>query len=138
MTAAEIVQSYEIINERLEPALGERPMRSDSTAPEIDVHLYLDDAGLKVPMWEFHTNVKSLRSLKPVSVNISKGQAYYFAESETLGIYTTGESQNVAIKEFVEQIVYFYEYYSKLPQNKVTGRAQTLKELYDKEFEELA
>ncbi len=89
-------------------------------------------------MWEFHVKEKSLRSLKPVTANISKSEACYFIENEALGIYTTGESVDVAIKEFIEQVVYFYEYYNELPQSKVTGKAQRLKVLYDEVFEELA
>lgn len=137
MIVDDIVQSYEIRNLRLEPAIGEKYMHSDITAPEIDVQSWLDYSRAKIPVWQFYAHGKSILSKKPVSVKINKGEVLYFAENETLGIYVTGESSEVAIKEFTEELFHFYEYYSNLHESKVIGEAQRLKLLYDEQFEEL-
>lgn len=88
----------------------------------------------KTPVWKFSYKNKTILASKPISIEIKKGEAHFFAENENLGIYSIGESYNCAIKAFCEELIYFYNHYKNLPWTRVTGEAKRLKKLYEELF----
>ena len=70
-------------------------------------------------------------------VKVSKGESFFFAENENLGIFATGESRNEAIRAFNEHLIHFHKHYKQLDWNKATGEAQRLKKIYEDLFKEV-
>ncbi len=67
---------------------------------------------------------------------ISRQDGRYFAENESLDIYAMGASEEEAIDDFCQNLIYFYKHYKALSWDKVTGRAEELKQLFDDVFQE--
>lgn len=88
----------------------------------------------KIPFRRFESNGKVAVSNKPVVVKIFSEDNHYFAENDTLRIYTAGDSVLSVIDEFSQHIVYFIEFYKGKTPDEVIGRASILKSLYDDHF----
>ena len=140
MNVAQINESYELRNERLDfiPENFERGITSVLTASELDLKpISWGFSTAKTPLWRFPSSQGVVLSSKPVSVKISRGETLFLAENENLGLYATGASRDDAIHAFCEQLVHFYKHYKKLGWNRVTGEAYRLKEIYENFFREI-
>ena len=51
----------------------------------------------------------------------------FFAENENLAICGTGENKQEAIQDFMIHLIHFYEYYKAIDENKLIGKAISLK-----------
>ena len=140
MSLAQINESYELRNERLDfiPENFKKGITSVSTASELDLKpISWGFSTAKTALWRFPSLHGVVLSSKPVSVKISRGETLFFAENENLGLYATGESRDDAIRAFCEQLIHFYKHYKGLKWNRVTGEAYRLKEIYEKLFREI-
>ncbi len=91
----------------------------------------------RVPQSLFIAEGTKLRARKPVAITISRGQDLWFAENERLDIYSTGESDEAAIREFEFLLVHFYHHYKALDANLALRRAKELKKLFQEGFVEV-
>ncbi|MDR4504898.1 MAG: hypothetical protein MRK01_08945 [Candidatus Scalindua sp.] len=140
MIKTELDESYAIKAERQSsfPSSYTRFLEGDLTARELDVDKSVrQHAAAYTPLWRFTSPMVVIRSLKPVSVKVRKGESLFFAENENLGIFTTGETRINAIKAFCEQLIHFYRHYTKLNWEQVTGDAQRLKQYYEEFFQKI-
>ncbi|KAA3596710.1 MAG: hypothetical protein D8M57_19260 [Candidatus Scalindua sp. AMX11] len=140
MIETELDESYAIKAERQSsfPSSYTRFMEGDLTARELDVDKSVrQHAGAYTPLWRFTSPIAVIRSLKPVSVKVCKGEKLFFAENENLGIFTTGETRISAIKAFCEQLIHFYRHYTNLNWEQVTGDAHRLKQYYENFFQKV-
>lgn len=78
----------------------------------------------------------SISSDKQLVITVSVIDDNSTAVSETLKLYATGSSVQEAIKDFYDQVVYFYHYYNALSKDEVIGEAVELRELYRTHFHE--
>lgn len=136
MNLAEISESYSSLMEKREfiPDLYSRDEFDVSELPELGSTSWFQRSSLTTPMWEFSHHNKKVLSLKPVSIQITKGEKLFFAENDNLAIYATGETPPKAINAFCEELIYFYHHYKKLSWNQVTGEAKKLKIIYEDIF----
>ena len=140
MTATEVGENYALKEERQSyfPANFTSLVKGESTAPELDVANSLwQHAGPYTPLWRFASPIAVIRSSKPVSVKVCKGESLFFAENENLGIFTTGESRDEAIQSFCEQLIHFHNHYTNLNWEQVTGDANRLKQYYEDFFRKI-
>lgn len=140
MNVAQISESYELRNERLDsfPENFKRRVPSVSTASELDLRpVSWGFATANTPLWRFRSSNGVVLSSKPVSVKISRGESLFFAENENLDIFATGESRDDAIRAFNEHLIYFYNHYKNLSWDRVTGEAKRLKRLYEDLFQDV-
>lgn len=139
MRMAQIDQSYELKDERMW-SIPDDFVKSfggiDTTAPEIDVESSLSYRSAGIPVWQFQAHGKILCTKRPVVVSIRKEEDLYYAENENLRIFVAGKSPDEAADAFAEQLIHFYDHYKSLSPSSVTGKAQKLKQLYHKFFEE--
>ena len=141
MNGLELEQSYQLINDRSQymPENYERYVYI-STGADIGLWEYFEalasSYSSRLPLWRFSGRDRTIYPKEPISLSIIKGDTLYFAENETLGIFATGESRDAAIEDFVEQVLYFYEYYKAMSWDKVIGEARRLKEIYSEHFKE--
>lgn len=139
MNVAQIVESYELRDERLDsfPENFKRGVKSASTASELGLRpVSWGSSTTKTPLWRFRSSHAVVLSSKPVSVKISRGESLFLAENENLGLYATGDSRDEAIGAFCDQLIHFYKHYKGLGWNRVTGEAHRLKEIYENLFRE--
>lgn len=108
----------------------------DSTDVDFDANDYIGSLTTKVPKWNFKSLNFKIYSSKPIEVVISRQNGRYFAENESLDIYAIGASEEEAIDDFCQNLIYFYKHYKALSWDKVTGRAEELKQLFDNVFQE--
>jgi len=112
---------------------GWEPMRQSSS-----IRLYEEKHTVprvkKLPLRRFVSDNKIVVSDKPVQVTISSEDNQYFAENDSLKIYTAGDSIQSVVDEFAHHIIYFYEYYINKDVGEVMGRAAKLKTLYENHF----
>lgn len=90
------------------------------------------------PVWHVHSSNVSLHVSKPINLKIVKGEEFFVAENETLGIFVTGESSEKAIDAFCEQIIHYWKHYKNLDWNKVIGHGKYLKRIYEQLFQEIS
>lgn len=139
MTVAEIAQSYELRDERLQETPKEwvRCEVDVSAEPRADLQDCLNYLRFNVPVWMFRAPDMVVCSVQPVRVTITRGESLYFAESENVGIFVTGDTPGLAIEAFEEQVVHFYNHFNSVGLDEVTGEACRLKKLYSKYFRQL-
>ena len=89
---------------------------------------------MRIPLTEFSSGGLDVKSSKPIVVSIYYDEDSFAAESEALHLFATGESVDEAISEFNEQLIYFYNYYTSLSADAVTGIAVQLREKYENYF----
>ncbi|MDP2682275.1 MAG: hypothetical protein Q8P28_05645 [Deltaproteobacteria bacterium] len=89
---------------------------------------------LSAPLWTIPVKKKHYRSTKPIKVYFHVDDNVFFAENETLVVVGTGKSLTEAMADLSEHIIHFYNYYKKLPFDKVTGDAIRLKKVYETLF----
>ena len=66
-----------------------------------------------------------------ITVKYSKKDGWFYAESETLHIYSEGTSLKKALMNFIDHYEHQKEHYSKLKENEAIGLAKKLKLYYD-------
>ena len=141
MNAVQVEQSYQLLDDRRKYV----PQNFEayaciSTSADFDVTgilvARLSWANFPTLVWRFQKGRKVIYAVRPVKVNISRGESLYFAENEKLGIFVTGESPQEANRAFEEEVVHFYDHYKSLSSEEVTGEAQKLKGLYSRWFKE--
>jgi len=91
---------------------------------------------LFVPLWSVTDKAKKRQVSKPIKVHIYFEDNVFFAENDTLVVVGTGRSPTEAIDDLGRHIIHFYQYYKKLPWDKVTGDAVRLKKIYETLFVE--
>jgi hypothetical protein len=82
------------------------------------------------PLWAVHSEGKTLKTSRPIKVNVFKDGDLFFAENETLLVCGIGDSAWEAVEELEMHIVHFWKYYNNLPENLVIGEAKRLKTQY--------
>ncbi len=103
------------------------------TSPEIKIETEKIFKKIKdVPLWSVSVNTNNYYPNITITGKISKDGEIYFAENETLNICGYGESISNAIIDFRSHIIYFYKYYKKIDNDKLTKYALRLKQIYDK------
>lgn len=137
----DIEDSYDLIRSRkLDIPFGDYEFGSlESTEVDFDPEEYLQRIWAKTfPKWQFKATGLRIFSSKPIEVVITRGNGTYFAENEPLEIYASGNSEQEAIEDFCQHVIYFYKHYKDLDWDEVIGRAMELKEIYEKLFQERA
>lgn len=82
------------------------------------------------PIWRLQPKSTTIIFRKPLLVNMRREGDLVFVENETLSIYASGKTSEDAMIDFALHVLHFYEYYAKLSDNQVIGRAKELKKLY--------
>lgn len=109
------------------------------TAPEISFREVSSDIIGSKPLILSRFPVKTKRycTAKPIRVKVYRDDDIFFAENETISVWGAGETQQEAIEDFCEQVLYFFEHYKKIEKSKLSELALKLKEIYkDLLFEE--
>lgn len=83
-----------------------------------------------IPLWRLSTDQKRFHTPTPIAVRIYREGQFFFAENDNLTVYGTGENLEDAIKDFGMHILYFFEYYRDISNDKLMGDALRLKSLY--------
>jgi len=83
-----------------------------------------------IPIWRIHVEPKRFYTPKPILVKIYSDEDFFFAENEKLAVCGTGDTPQNALQDFYFHIVHFFEYYMGIDENKLTGDALRLKNLY--------
>lgn len=143
MSIEGIRSSYERMRERQCPpwALGTEGYVTDKsfvqTAPERGIEPFPWGHPIsRTPAWRFTAENHIIRSSKPVTISISRGEQLFFAENENLGLVATGKTIQEAIEDFGEQLVESFLHYQQLSWDRVTGRAKELKRFFEEFFNE--
>lgn len=89
-----------------------------------------------VPLWTISSEGKKLKPKKPIKVHVYKDGEFYFAENETLDVYSVGTSVRETIENLEAHIIYFWEHYNNLSREQATGLAVKLKDIYSNLFVE--
>ncbi|MDH5218714.1 MAG: hypothetical protein OEX19_13515 [Gammaproteobacteria bacterium] len=90
---------------------------------------------MRVPLKEFTSEGRFLRSDKPVEIIITNEDGIFFASSESLNIEAEGDTISESIEDFSQHVFYFYSYYTGKDASEVMGNAIRLKELYENHFQ---
>jgi hypothetical protein len=112
---------------------------SSAHFPEGTAQEHIPEFGGKslfAPIWSVTDKAKKRQVSKPLKVNIYFEDDVFFAENETLVVVGSGSSVTEAIDDMFKHIIHFYQYYRKLPLDKVTGDAVRLKKIYETLFVE--
>lgn len=135
MSTATVADSYKIFEGRKESELNgyHRIGNEISNLPDTSFTDILSNVPKKIPIWEINDTIK-LETKKPIGVMIRRGEELILAENETLGIYAYGETVNEAIKDFTEQLIEYYEHYTKAKESDLTEKALKIKQLYSNLF----
>ena len=137
-TSENVQDTYNLIKSRKDDIpfnFAKRDMY-DSTDIDFDANDYIGSHTTKVPKWKFTNLNFKIYSSKPIEVMISRQDGRCFAENESLDIYAIGASEEEAIDDFCQNLIYFYKHYKALSWDQVTGRAEELKQLFDDVFQE--
>lgn len=100
--------------------------------PKRDV-IYRD---FKMPAWQFRSGGVEVIAKKPVAVHMLKGDHLWFAQSDNLDIYATGETPMDALQDFHVQLVHFFKHYRSRQHKDLVGHALKLKAIFEENFEE--
>ncbi len=71
---------------------------------------------------------------KPVTIHVARGENLWFATSQRLDIYATGESAQQAMEEFAIHLLYFYRHYQELDSSEAGKGALKLKRVFGDSF----
>jgi hypothetical protein len=88
----------------------------------------------KCPAFVFAVNDVRLCTSHPVQVTVERMGDRYLASCQKLHVFAEGESHAAAMDDLAGQVVYFYNRYSKLSKDEVTGLAAELRDIYQKRF----
>ncbi len=91
----------------------------------------------KFPAWLFVADGVRLHTANPVQIVVERSGPTYYAECQRLHVIAQGATRAEAIDDLNNQVVYFYERYSKMGPDEVTGLAAELREIYSTRFQRL-
>ena len=84
----------------------------------------------RIPLFRLEIEGQSYMLSKPIIVHIYREGEWVFAENERLVLTGTGSTDEEAIQDLKQHIIYFWKYYRELPLDRLTGDALRLKEIY--------
>ena len=123
----------EIMEKGWEPSVPSRTSVSKYDGMKLNWSFAKSHLGISKPI---RLASKYVKAKKPVGIEVIKEEDTFIAQNERLHIFASGESVNAAVKDFLQQLVYFYEHYRGLSVDELTGDAIVLKQIYESEFEE--
>ena len=89
------------------------------------------------PIWEFSYEEKKFTLKNPLKIDVEIEEGNYTVENDELGIYANNENSFLeAYHEFLEHLVYYYNFYKDLSDEEIVGKAVTLKAIYSELIEE--
>ena len=91
----------------------------------------------KFPAWLFVADGVRLTTSNPVQVVVERSGSAYYAECKRLHVIAQGATRGEAIDDLNNQVVYFFERYSKMRPYEVSGLAAELREFYLNRFQRL-
>lgn len=92
------------------------------------------DQQQKIPAWLFVADGLRLMTKAPVEVVIRREGEVFFAECPELHIFADGDAPDTARHCLDQQVIYFYQRYTGLADDQVTGLANDLRSIYRKRF----
>lgn len=127
--------AYDMIKEKAEYIPENYSISGDSvvvTSPEINPR---EDFSQQrkyqpAPIMRLKEDTRTFYPSKPILVNIYRDGDLFFAENENLVVCGTGYTSQEALRDLYLHIIYFFEYYKKLDESKLTGDALRLKKIY--------
>ena len=72
-----------------------------------------------------------------LNLTLSYKDACWCVDCDTLDVYATGKTLEMAMIDFVEQVNYFHWHYTELPDEKCLNHALELKRIYQTMFREV-
>lgn len=103
-----------------------------------------DDIKRKIQRWEFTDDEKTLKCKhNPLVINVHKGESSIVFENEELNIVAVGSTPKETMDNFSETLIFFYEHYKDIPENKDTEKevkrvftksAEEIKKLFNEKF----
>ncbi|TET80620.1 hypothetical protein E3J38_05275 [candidate division TA06 bacterium] len=133
----EDTHSYDVVKERMayvpENYIGSGLVEV-GTAPSIDPRQIFQEAKRRqpAPLWRILVENKSFLVRRPILVSIYQDEDLFFAGSDSLAVYGTGDDPVEALQDLSLHIMHFFNYYKKLDKRQLRGDALRLKELYNK------
>jgi hypothetical protein len=89
---------------------------------------------VKMPIWAFFAHGERVECDKPVQISLSEEPSGFNAECERLHVFAHGESPDDCIRQLHEQVIYFFNSYSALSEDQVSGLARELRLIYIEHF----
>lgn len=86
----------------------------------------------ETPVWDIRRKPRVLRSRTAILVRCWRDEGACFAENESLAVWGTGESPEKAVAEMLTHIAELYDFYTSLPDGRLTRDAIELKQLFRK------
>ena len=65
--------------------------------------------------------------VKPLIVRVKKHESGYYIENNQLGLISSGNTIQMAMRNFSDEFTYIYKRYNELPVEQLTGRVQKIK-----------
>jgi hypothetical protein len=88
----------------------------------------------RLPRWLFVSDNHRLRSSAPVQVLLYEDDGTYYVECPGLHVFARGDTQDAALDDLDQQVVYFFTRYSSMDSDAVTGLAERLRQVYVDKF----
>lgn len=89
---------------------------------------------VNVPIWAFSAHGERVVCDKPVQISLSEESNGFNVECERLHVFAHGESPDDCIRQLHEQVIYFFNSYSALSEDQVSGLARELRSIYIEHF----
>jgi hypothetical protein len=89
---------------------------------------------VKVPIWVFFAHGERVVCDKPVQILLSEESSGFNVDCERLHVFAHGESPEDCIRLLHEQVIYFFNSYSALSEDQVSGLARELRSIYIEHF----
>ncbi|HEX4049481.1 MAG TPA: hypothetical protein VHY19_01185 [Steroidobacteraceae bacterium] len=88
----------------------------------------------KILAWLFVSHGTRVMTNVPVDVLLCRDEGRYYAECPTLHVFADGDSYESARSSLDEQVVYFYQQYTAIAEDRVIGLAAELRAFYRQRF----
>ena len=82
------------------------------------------------PLWAALINDNEYIFNKPIALRVQRQGDHFFAENEFLDICGYGDTVEEALSDAVNDIVYYFNYYSSLNESELVGFGLELKDRY--------
>lgn len=105
-----------------------------SRAPDAHPTGYLKSDQVIMPLWDLQIGDQTVKPTVPVGIRLRREGDYFFAENDSLSIYTSGLSPEEAIADFKEMAGCFAQEYRGLAPEQVIGLGETLREIFVRLF----
>ncbi len=90
-----------------------------------------------VPFWVVSARGVTLRARRAIAARVSCGETHVLIDNDSLGIYAAGESTEDAVRDFNEQIIDQFRFYSQIHEDQTIGEGRRLKRLFGELFSEV-